>query len=143
MGTLKIHRFGNQRAQSGFFNLPRSENVSAVIINPQGTITKFNRLGFIAGFGNPNVKMRKFGIQRNDGNLDAPAPTPFTQLVDHNYEEQWVEGMVVLHNPHALHPLDPMMIPGAAHEFLQEDGSIQTLLPTFHPLYSQTEIILP
>lgn len=143
IARIKVHRHGKQKAQSGFFNLPNSENVSAVIINPQGTITKFNRLGFVAGFGNLNVKMTRFGVQRNDSNLEAPEPTPFTQLVDHSYEEQWVEGMVVFHNPNALHPLDPMMIPGAAHEFLQEDGSIQTLLPTFHPLYSQTEIVLP
>lgn len=140
---IKVHRYGKQKAKSGFFQLPNSENVSAVIINPQGTITKFNRLGYIAGFGNPNVRMVRSGVRRNDGNLEAPQPTTFVQHVDLNYEESWVEGMVVIHNPNAVIPLNPQLIPGAAHEFLQEDGSIQTLLPEFHPLYSQTEIVGP
>lgn len=143
IARIKVHRYGEQRAQSGFFQLPGSKNVSAVIVNPQGTLPKFNRLGFIAGFGNPNVRMVRSGVRRNDSNLQAPQPTSFVQHVDVNYEESWVEGMVVLHNPNALIPLDPQMIPGAAHEFLQTDGSIQTLLPEFHPVFSHTEIVMP
>lgn len=139
---INVHRYGKQRAQSGFFMYPDSENVSAIIINPQGTITKFNRLGFIAGFGNPNIRMVRSGIQRNDGNAGAPGPTPFIQYIDANYEEAWVEGMVVLHNPNAKVPLDPRLIPGAAHEFLQKDGKIYTLLPEFHPVFSETKIVV-
>ena len=143
IAPINVHRCGKQRAQSGFFRLPGSENVSAVIVNPQGTITKFNRLGFVAGFGNPNVRMVRSGVQRNDGNPGAPGPTHFAQHVDASYEESWVEGMVVLHNPNARISLNPGLIPGAAHEFLQEDGSIRTLLPEFHPLFSQTMIVMP
>jgi hypothetical protein len=143
IAPIKVHRYGKYRAQSGFFQLPGAENVSAVIINPQGTITKFNRLGFIAGFGNPNVRMTRSGVQRNDGNPEAPGPTHFAQSVDVNYRESWVEGMVVLHNPNSRISLDPGLIPGAAHEFLQEDRSIRTLLPEFHPLFSQTRIVMP
>jgi hypothetical protein len=143
IAPITVHRFGKQKAQSGFFRLPRSENVSAVIINPQGTITKFNRLGFIAGFGNRNVRMVRSGVQRNDGDPKTPGPTNFVQEIDARYEESWIEGMVVLHNPKARVPLNPALIPGAAHEFLQEDGSIRTLLPKFHPLFSQTMIMMP
>ena len=39
-------------------------------------------------------------------------------------------------------PLDPALIPGAAHEFLQPDGSIMSLLPDFQPYISQTSIAL-
>ena len=35
---------------------------------------------------------------------------------------------------------DTPMIPGAKHEFLQSDGMIRSLVPEFHPLFSQTEI---
>jgi hypothetical protein len=58
------------------------------------------------------------------------------------YCESWIEGAVVLHNPRARIPLDPAHIPGAAHEFLQEDGRIMSLLPEFHPLFSGTEILV-
>jgi hypothetical protein len=51
-----------------------------------------------------------------------------------------VEGMVVLHNPHARIKLHPEMIPGASHEFLQPDGRIMSLVPEFHPMFSQTAI---
>jgi hypothetical protein len=35
-----------------------------------------------------------------------------------------------------------MQLEGAAHEFLQEDGSIMSLLPDFHPHFSQTAIAI-
>lgn len=137
---IKVHRYGKQRAQSGFFKIGGAENVSAIIVNPQGTITKFNRLGFIAGFGNPGVRMVRSGYYRDDGNAVDPRPKPFFDKVDGNYQETWVEGMVVIHNPNARIRLDPALVPGAAHEFLLEDGSIRSQLPNFHPLYSQTSI---
>jgi len=48
--------------------------------------------------------------------------------------------MVVLHNPRARIKLAPEMILGASHEFLHPDGRIMSLVPEFHPLFSQTEI---
>jgi hypothetical protein len=48
--------------------------------------------------------------------------------------------MVVLHNPHARLPLDPMLLEGAAHEFLQPDGRIMSMLPIFHPFFSETAV---
>jgi hypothetical protein len=56
------------------------------------------------------------------------------------YSESWVEGMVVLHSPSALIPLDPDLTPGTNHEFLQSDGRIMPLVPDFHPVFSMTEI---
>jgi hypothetical protein len=77
-------------------------------------------------------------VEMTKGNLCA---TPFEHKVhEPGYTEAWVEGMVVLHNPHARIELPPEMIPGASHEFLQPDGRIMSLVPEFHPLFSQTEI---
>ncbi|WP_254655412.1 hypothetical protein [Roseobacter sp. MED193] len=142
IARIGTHRYGKKRAQSGFFDLKGAENVSAVIINPQGTLTKFNRLGIAAGFGDPRVKMVRMGMKRNDTNSQAPFPTPFEEEVGPQSSETWVEGMVVLHNPNARIPLDPDIIPGAAHEFLQRDGSIMSLLPDFHPFVSQSIVTI-
>lgn len=140
---LTEHAYGNAREPSNFFELPESENVSAVFLNPLGTITKFNRLGYIAGFGNRDVRMIRSGIARGEGNPSDPRPIIFEQDVsDPDYAESWVEGAVVLHNPHARTPLDPDFIPGADHEFLQPDGSIMSLLPDFQPYISRTNITL-
>ncbi len=139
---LTEHRFGTAVEPSGFFFQPGVEHISAVIANPLGTITKFNRMGYLAEFGDRRIKMIRKGIRRSE--LDgASKPIEFVQHVDDpDYEEPWVEGMVVWHNPNALMPLDPSLIPGAAHEMLLPDGRIQTLLPDFHPINSETLIAL-
>lgn len=128
---------------SNFFGLPESENVSAVLLNPLGTLSKFNRLGFLAGFGDRRVTMVRSGLARGELNRADMRRWPFEQAVsDPAYRESWVEGMVVLHNPAARIPLDPGLIPGADHEFLQPDGSIISLLSEFQPYTSATSIIL-
>lgn len=140
---LTEHVYGEAREPSHFFGLDEAENVSAVLLNPQGTITKFNRLGYIAGFGNREIKMVRSGLARGELNPGDPRPTPFRHDVcDPSYAESWIEGAVVLHNPEARVPLDPDLIPGAAHEFLQPDGSIMSLLPEFQPYTSGTFIAL-
>jgi len=139
---IRTHRYGNRRARSGFFFLPNSEHISAVIVNPQGTLTKFNRMGFMTGFGNPDIEMVRTGIIRRDGDANNPAPKPFRHVLGPQYNETWVEGMVVLHNPNANIPLDTNLLPGANHEFLQDDGTIMSLLPDFHPYSSQTHVKL-
>jgi hypothetical protein len=138
------HKFGKLTERSGFFELPKSENVSAVIINPQGTLNKFARMGYLAGFRDERLKIVRRGVRCNDSNIENPMPTRFFNRVDDpSYSETWVEGMVVLHNPNALIPLDPELLPGARHEFLEPDGNIMSLIPDFHPLYSETKIFSP
>lgn len=135
-GVTRIERI---ETPAHFFSLPGSENVSAVILNPQGTLMKFNRIGRMAGFGSPRVRMRRKGIFRGENHPAGPNPVPFDQNVcSPDYQETWVEGMVVLHNPHAKIPLDPELLPDANHEFLTEDGRIMSLLPEFQPYFSET-----
>lgn len=130
------HVWSELREKSGFFSFPGAENVSAVIVNAQGTLPKFNRLGHLAGFGSKRVRMIRTGVA-----LDTQQGTPFVQTVHAPaYTESWVEGMTVLHNPHAVIPLAPDLIPGACHQFLQPDNSIVSLTPEFHPMFSETRI---
>lgn len=140
---IRKHVYKRAHAPSFFFGLPESENVSAVMLNPLGTIPKFNRMGYIAGFGDRRLKMTHAGIRRGEIDPAGPGPLPFSRDVHaEGYEEKWIEGAVVLHNPAARIPLDPELIPGANHEFLQEDGSIMSLLPDFQPYSSGTVISL-
>jgi hypothetical protein len=85
-GTRKIawideHRFEKRVEQSGFFRLPKSEHVSAVLVNPQGTLMKFNRLGYLAGFGDRRIRMVRWGIRRYDNEPVDPRPRPFREDV--------------------------------------------------------------
>lgn len=141
----RIHKHVYRRSHepSHFFGLPEAENVSAVLLNPVGTIPKFNRMGFVAGFGDRRIRMTHSGIRRGEIDVNGPGPLPFTRDVHSpGYVEKWVEGTVVLHNPNARIPLDPELIPGANHEFLQPDGSIMSMLPEFQPYSSGTSITI-
>jgi hypothetical protein len=136
------HRWGTKEVPSGFFMLPGAENVSAVIFNSSATISKFNRMGLIAGFGSQRVKLVRQGLVV-DHDPSASVPKPFVRAVDgEGYTESWLEGMDVYHNPFAKHPLDPAMLDGAAHHRLLSDGQVESLTPEWHPLSSVTFITI-
>ena len=127
------HRWGSKVVPSGFFSLPEAENISAVLFNSAGTISKFNRMGVCAGFGAENVVLIRSG-RAWDPDPDAADPLPFVQVVTEGGAESWSEGMDVFHNPNALHPLDPDLLPRAAHHRLIEDGRMMTTSTGWKPI---------
>ncbi|MHA6914316.1 hypothetical protein ACQUJO_14440 [Ralstonia pseudosolanacearum] len=139
---IQTHVWGNKKVTSGFFALPGSENISAVISNASATISKFNRMGVLAGFGSKRVRLVRRGTAANpDPNSEMP------QLFVHEvnspeYTETWIEGMDVYHNPRAKHPLDPAMLPGAAHHWLRDDGQLVSGVPSWQPFASTTHILI-
>lgn len=129
---------------SGFFDQEGAEHVSAVLFNNSATLPKFNRMGFVAGFGSRRVQMVRTGKALNP-DPNAAEPFPFTIAVDEVYQESWSEGLDIFHNPHAFHPLDPRHFPTAMHHHLQSDGQVlsRRLVEGFHPLGSVTSIVVP
>jgi hypothetical protein len=134
------HTWESKVIPSGFFFLPGSENVSAVLFSNSGTISKFNRTGMLAGFGSGRVEMIRQGFAyKHDDN--SAAPEPFSKIVAaSDYSEDWAEGLEVFHNPRALVPLDPSLFPRASHIRLQDDGQIVAMVPEWCPLGSRTLI---
>ena len=142
ISPLKIdfHEHNGKKIPSGFFFTENAENVSAVIFSSTGTISKFIRMGKVAGFGDPSIKIIFKGLcHKHDDN--SAFPDTFSYEVDSDYLEDWSEGISVFHNPKAVHPLPPDMFPGVAHHFMQEDGQIFSSLPEFHPYTSMTIMI--
>lgn len=136
---LQEHRIGKMREPCGFFRQEGAQGVSAVIANPLGTLPKFNRMGYLAGFGDRWVRGVRAGLERRHFDAASPEPRAFSQEIHApGYRESWVEGMMVLHNPNAAVPLDPALLPGACHEFLRPDGTILSLLPEFLPYICTT-----
>lgn len=131
---IEEYRFGKKTVPAGFFSQPDSENISAVIANPGGTVAKFNRMGHLAGFGDGKVTIFRNGLCFQDSDVLEPF---VIEVNAPDYSETWVEGLSVFHNPHAKHPLPPNYIPGAAHFFLK-NGEIFGSLPSFHPIGSTT-----
>ncbi len=58
---IETHKKGLKDVPSGFFFLPEAENVSAVLFSSTGTMSKFNRMGRLAGFGDPSIRMFRYG----------------------------------------------------------------------------------
>ena len=136
------HVWGPKTVESGFFALPGAENISAVIANASATISKFNRMGVLAGFGSDRVQLVREGTAVN---LDPHSELPAVFVHDVNspdYSETWIEGMDVYHNPKAKHPLHPAMLPGAAHHWLRDDGQLESRVPSWQPFGSITRIFV-
>ncbi|MGD0192884.1 MAG: hypothetical protein ABSD74_19275 [Rhizomicrobium sp.] len=135
---IEKHTWGSKEIPSGFFDQPDTENISAVIFSNSGTISKFNRMGVLAGFGSPRLRLIRTGFAV-DHDPNASASRAFRKLVnDPGYSEIWSEGMSVWHNPKARYPLEADMLPYAAHHHLLPDGQIESLTPDWHPFGSIT-----
>ncbi|GHV46043.1 hypothetical protein AGMMS49546_33320 [Spirochaetia bacterium] len=134
---IEKHIHGSKRIPSGFFDIPESENISAVLFSSSGTISKFSRMAIQAGYAVQNIKTFRWGMSHNH-NENASLPNMFHYEVTEKSTETWAEGLNVFHNPKAKKPLDPDVFPGIAHHFLRKDGIIESWLPEFHPYASIT-----
>lgn len=67
---------------------------------------------------------------------------PFSQQVGEGYEERWIDGTTVFHNPGALYPLPPEALPGAAH-VSERAGMREQSSPAGHLVTSTTSLVLP
>ncbi|HMN75971.1 MAG TPA: hypothetical protein PKC97_07885 [Burkholderiaceae bacterium] len=140
---VEQHVWGAKSVASGFFNLPGSENISAVVANASATISKFNRMGVLAGFGSKRVRLVRKGTAANP-DPNSELPEVFVHDVNApDYSETWIEGMDVFHNPNAAVPLHPAALPGAAHHWLRGDGQLESRVPRWQPFASTTQIFVP
>ena len=140
-GRFETHEWQGKSIQSNFFAQPDAKHVSAVLFSNSATISKFNRKGFLAGFGSPRVRMQRIGMyyNRKEG---AVAPIPFVAEVKMGeYDETWSEGATLFHNPRAVHPIDRRVFPDIAH-FFQEDEKVLCIIPPNFPISSHTLISL-
>lgn len=136
------HVWGDKKVEAGFFRLSDSEQVSAVLFSNSGTISKFARMGALAGFGSDKVQLVREGTWMDpDPNVTAPQYRR-QNVRDLGYAESWAEGISIFHNPNALKPLDPELFPGAAHHWLAEDGTLYTEMPDDFPLASFTHLLV-
>jgi len=138
---IKHHVYRDRKKPSGFFYLPDSENISAVLFSDGGTISKFNRMGKIAGFGSQNVMMLRIG-QRYETCRSADVTEFRLAVSPPQYTETWSEGIYIFHNPNAKTPLDSRLFPDASHTFFT-NGHFRISVPDRFPVWSKTIILHP
>jgi hypothetical protein len=88
--------------------------------------------------GDPSVAVKHEGQRFSKDNTGVEEA--FSQMVTPGYEEDWIDGFTVFHNPNALNPLPFDAFPGAAHVF-EEDGLRKQAFPAGHLVSSTTEIV--
>lgn len=139
---IEMHEYEGKKIPSGFFLQANSENISAILFSASGTLSKFNRMGRLAGFGLPEHHMMRAGTRyKHDDNSALPEPFYF-EIKQGEVTETWAEGLSMFHNPNAKNPIDRRMFPNIAHHYFSE-GQIRSYIPDFHPYGSYTWNLLP
>lgn len=125
---------------AGFFRQPGAENVAAVLASNEATLTKFNRMGFIAGFGNADVFIGREGAMLD---LETNQGGRFRyQTKIGEVSERWSDGLWVFHNPKARKPIPLSLFPQALHVFLDGNGQRNyRSKKRYHIVRSFTQII--
>lgn len=145
INPLKVEYYtkdNGAQIQAGFFFLPEAENVAAVLFSNSGTLSKFNRMGRLAGFGSDESIMYRSGVCHNhDPNAALPLPFHF-EIAPGKVTETWAEGLSMFHNPKAMHPVPRELFPSIAHHEFR-DGQFYSSIPEFHPYTSVTMHFLP
>jgi hypothetical protein len=99
------HQIGPKIIPSNFFSQPDCEHISAIIFTNSGTHGKLQRMGYMHGYGNDKLRVKRYGYAFNP-DKDAMEPTLFGyDLGFPPYVETWGQGLVVLHNPNSVQPL--------------------------------------
>lgn len=139
--TVNSHQLGKKTIPSNFFAQPGAENVGAIVFSNSGTWAKFGRMGYQAGYHRGNLAIKRHGFYFNpDPNSTTPLEMTY-DLREPPFEETWGQGLVVLHNPNAVHPI-PKDFFADASQVYWEDGQLPSRTPANHPFMSQTMIIV-
>ena len=121
---------GKNAIPAGLFRDPAFAQLSAVIFSNAGTLAKFNRMGFLAGWRPPGLSMIRRGIlfDRTPGALE---PIDFElEVGSPEYDalwpwgEAWCQELEIYHNPLAVHPIPFELVPGATHWF-EREGEVE------------------
>ena len=130
VGMTISHLTGKNRIPAGLFRDPANAHLSGVLFSNAATLSKFNRMGFLAGWQPPGLDMVRQCIlfDRTPGAVDA---IPFARSISSpEYEalwpmgEAWCQELEFFHNPLAVNPIPFDLIPGATHWF-ERDGEIE------------------
>jgi hypothetical protein len=136
------HQHGAKQVPSGFFQQPDSEHVSAVLFSNSATISKFNRMGFLAGYRPAGLGMIHAGACYNhEPNVTEPLRFMYGVGTPAAPVETWAEGLSMFHNPRALVSVPQELFPGIAHHWLDDQNRMRSAVPAFHPYGSVTQTL--
>ncbi len=127
--------------ETGFFDYEGVEHISAVLWANTGTIPKFLRMALQGPYPDPEIVCYRVG-SAGDPDPNASAPATFAyQVGDPDWQETWGEGVVLFHNPNALHPLPHNLIETVVNAYIDDEGRyVEIVPPGLHPFMSLTMV---
>lgn len=139
---LAEHAFDDKVIPSGFFSLPDTENVSAVLWTNAGTVPKFTRMALAGQFPDHDVTMLRCGSMY-DFDPNAHAPLPFAYIVGDpgTPEETWGQEAVLFHNPTAKYPIPVGLFETVTESRVEGDVHSDTIKSCFSPFMSMSYLI--
>lgn len=138
--SIETHRIDGKSIPSNFFAQKESQNISAVLFTNSGTNAKFARMGYQHGYGCGRFTISRFG-QSFSADPRALDSTFFSYNLDEPPTvEPWGQGLVVLHNPNALHPIPTDFFPHSVQTYIENDA-LTTEQSEWHPFSSKTVIV--
>ena len=129
VGSVVDKLLGPEGIPAGLFRDPAMSYLSAVIFSNAATLGKFNRMGFLAGWRPPGLKMIREGIFFDPAPNAVKARDFKMDVLSEEYTalwpggEQWCQELEVYHNPLASRPLARDLLPGGIHYF-ELDGEL-------------------
>ena len=94
-------------------------------------------MGKLVGFGSKRVTLIRIGTCF-DHKPHATKPRVFqVEVKPEQYSETWAQGARMLHNPNALHPIDPALFPNIEHQFLENGKIVCRSINKFIPFNSK------
>lgn len=129
------HSHDGKVIPSGFFELPDSENVSAVLWTNAGTVPKFTRMALSGPYPDEDVSMIRYGCMI-DHDPNAHNPLPFVYIVGEPGAptETWGQEANLFHNPKAKHPLPIDLFETVTNSELAHGQYVDHVTDDFKPI---------
>lgn len=136
------HSHGGKEIPSGFFELPDSENVSAVLWTNAGTVPKFTRMALAGPYPDDDVSMVRFGCMY-DPDPNAHNPLPFAYIVGEPDAptETWGQEANLFHNPKAKYPIPKDLFETLTNSEMIEGQYVDHIVDEFKPVMSMSNLI--
>jgi hypothetical protein len=136
------HSHDGKVIPSGFFELPDSENVSAVLWTNAGTVPKFTRMALSGPYPDEDVSMIRYGC-RIDHDPNAHNPLPFVYIVGEPCAptETWGQEANLFHNPKAKHPLPIDLFETVTNSELADGRYVDHVTEDFKPIMSVSNLV--
>lgn len=131
---VESHLIGEKKL-SNYFDIPLVSNISGVIFSNEGTIGKFMRMGYQAGFGNEILTFYYSG-SCHDYNPKSTGVRQFMFEIKRDeapFVDEWKYGLTLFHNQNAQNPIGYELLDNITQGKYESNGGFFAKHINFHP----------